>query len=404
MQSKFDYVIVGAALAGASAIAGIREVDANGSILLIGEETHAPYHRPPLTKALWSGKKQVADVFCHEDAYYDSQGVTRLAGMQIAAVDATRRTVTDRAGTRFGFSKLLLATGGRPRRLAVPGGDLPGLCYFRTLDDYLQLHPQAGPGVCAVVIGGGFIGSEIAAALNSQGVHVTLLFPSAHLCDRVFPPGLANTIEETFRSRGVRILASDRAEAIGRDGRTFIVRTQDGALLKADLVVVGIGIEPETALARSAGLEVADGVVANELLQTSHPDIYVAGDAAMFPYAALGRSMRVEHWDNAQNQGATAGRNMAGAGQRYDHMPYFFSDLFEFGYEAVGDVNTSLEIHTDWQKKNDTGMIYYLQGGRVRGAMMCNLWNKVDAARAMIRRGDRVGTPGKELARGQEIR
>jgi 3-phenylpropionate/trans-cinnamate dioxygenase ferredoxin reductase component len=206
----------------------------------------------------------------------------------------------------------------------------------------------------------------------------------------VFPPYLGKAIQRHYREHGVTVLNGDAPVSFSKTAGRYLTETQAGRRIESDMVIVGIGIVPETALARSAGLEVGNGIVVNEYLQSSDPDIYAAGDNAFFPYQALGRQMRVEHWDNAVTQGKWAGRNMAGAAEPYTHMPYFFSDLFEFGYEAVGDVDSRLNTYSDWQKENDTGVIYYLEDSKVRGMMMCNVWDKVDAAREIIRRGEQV--------------
>lgn len=389
-MKEFRYVIVGGGLAGASAIEGIRELDKNGSILLISAEKHLPYHRPPLTKQLWSGKKKVEDVFVHSQQFYADNGVQVALASTVGSVDTTHKTVTNTTGLIVHFDKLLLATGGTPRRLSIPGGDLEGVCYFRYLDDYLAVRQHAAEGKSAVVIGGGFIGSEIAAALNMNHVSVTMVFPDSYLCQRVFPVELARAMQERYRQRGVRVFAEDRPTVIARDNGRFVVRTQQGQQIESDLVIVGVGIEPAVQLAEAAGLAVANGVHVNEYLQASHQDVYAVGDIANFPYQALGETMRIEHWDCALSQGKWAGRNMAGTQEPYTYMPYFFSDLFEFGYEAVGEVNSRLETFADWQKEYDTGVVYYLRDGKVRGAMMCNVWNQVDAARQMILRKEQV--------------
>jgi 3-phenylpropionate/trans-cinnamate dioxygenase ferredoxin reductase subunit len=181
-------------------------------------------------------------------------------------------------------------------------------------------------------------------------------------------------------------MTGDRPAALSRSGIKYYVRTESGSHVEADLIVVGIGIVPATDLAQDAGLKVDNGIVVDEYLQTSHPEIYAAGDNARFPYQALGQQMRIEHWDNAKAQGKWAGRNMARAKEPFDYMPYFYSDLFEFGYEAVGEVDARLETFADWEKENDTGVIYYLKDGRVRGVMLCNVWGKLDAARELIRK------------------
>ena len=190
-----------------------------------------------------------------------------------------------------------------------------------------------------------------------------------------------------FVSRGIKVLVNEKPSAFSKEGDRFITHTESGKKIESDMVIVGIGVAPSLELPRRAGLQTANGVIVDEYLQASLPDIYAAGDIAFFPYQALGKQTRVEHWDNALNQGKWAGLNMAGAHKSYDYMPYFFSDLFEFGYEAVGEVDASLETFADWQKENDTGVIYYLRDGKVRGAMMCNVWDKVEAARELIRKG-----------------
>jgi 3-phenylpropionate/trans-cinnamate dioxygenase ferredoxin reductase component len=389
-QQSYDYVLVGGGLAGGYAVEGIRAHDQSGSILLVGNEMHLPYERPPLSKKLWTGKKQLPDLFPHERDYYERAGVQLQLGTVITSLDAERKAIVTATGQEYGYGKLLLATGGIPRHLPIPGGDSGGINYYRYLDDYFRLRSEAQAGKKAVVIGGGFIGSEVAAALNMHQVEVTLLFPGEHLCGRLFPAGLGQAIDDLYRAKGVHLLARDGATAIGRGGGGYVVRTRSGQELAADMVVVGIGIMPDIALAEGAGLHMGDGIEVNELLRTSRPDIFAAGDNARFPYVALGDRRRVEHWDNAVMMGKWAGENMAGAGRVYDHMPYFFSDLFEFGYEAVGDVDSRLETFADWKKENDTGVIYYLKGGKLRGAMMCNVWDKVPVARDLIRQARTV--------------
>jgi len=389
-EKRFPYIVVGGGLAGAAAVDGIREIDRDGAILLIGEESHLPYDRPPLTKKLWFGKKTVDEIFVHDRRYYDGNGVTLALGTRVESVDIADKRIIDLAGESYHFDKLLLATGGVPRALPIPGSDLGGICYYRYLDDYLRIRAQAGEGKSALIIGGGFIGSEIAAALNMQGVGVTMIFPTPYICDRVFPPYLGYAMQERFRQRGIVVLDGDEPLSHEKQGNRFLTRTKQGRAIESDILIVGVGIAPATQLAKEAGLQTANGIVVNEYLQTSQPDVYAAGDNAYFPYLALGQSMRIEHWDNAISQGKQAGRNMAGAGEKFDYMPYFFSDLFEFGYEAVGEVDSRLETFADWQKENDTGVIYYLKDGRIRGMMMCNVWDKVDTAREMIRKGEQV--------------
>ena len=393
----YPYIIIGGGLAGASAVEGIREQDKNSGILLVGSEKHLPYDRPPLSKKLWFGKKKVEDIFLHDQTFYDREGVTLSPGVTVAAIEPKQKTIVTAAGTRYQYGKLLVATGGVPRALPIPGGDLDGIRYYRYLDDYLRLRGELSEGKSAVVIGGGFIGSEMAAALALNKVDVTMIFPDQYLVSRVFPESLGRALLDRFIARGIKVLAGEKPASFSQKGARIVTRTGSGGVIESDVVIAGVGIAPSLDLPRRAGLQTANGVIVDEYLQASLPDIYAAGDIAFFPYRALGKQTRVEHWDNAVTQGKWAGRNMAGAREPYTHLPYFFSDLFEFGYEAVGEVDAQLETAADWQKENDTGVIYYLKEGRIRGAMMCNVWDKVGDARKLILKREKVT---KESLRG----
>jgi NADPH-dependent 2,4-dienoyl-CoA reductase/sulfur reductase-like enzyme len=388
-EQSYSYIIIGAGLAGASAAEGIREVDQQGSILLIGAEKDKPYDRPPLSKQLWSGAKLVDEIFLHDEEFYRKNRVDLRLGVQIERLDIERHAVVDSQGNTYRYKRLLLATGGTPRRLNIPGGDLEGISYYRTLPDYRQLRRAAAEGKSALVIGGGFIGSEMAAALRMNNLGVTMIFPSQWLVSRVFPESLGRALTDHYRSKGVEVLAGDVPLSIEQNGNGYVARTRAGREIQADLIVVGIGVTPNITLAQTAGITTGDGVPVNEFLQTSNSDVFAAGDIAFFNEANLG-PRRIEHWDNAVNQGKQAGRNMAGAREHFTYMPFFFSDLFEFGYEAVGDVDSRLKTYADWQEENKTGVVYYLKEGHVRGAMMCNVFGKVEAARELIQRPGRV--------------
>jgi 3-phenylpropionate/trans-cinnamate dioxygenase ferredoxin reductase subunit len=310
-------------------------------------------------------------------------------GSEVTRIDSASHVIRDGRGNAYRYERLLLATGATPRRLNIPGGDLDGISYYRTLQDYRHLRGDAVPGKSALVIGGGFISSEMAASLRANGLAVTMIFPSSWLVSRVFPESLGRYLTEQYRAKGVDVLAGDVPLSIQRDRNGYVTRTRAGREIRTDLVVAGIGVTPNVSLARSAGLSTVEGVTVNEFLQTSTPDIYAAGDIALFPEAGFG-PRRLEHWDNAVSQGKHAGRNMAGAREPFRYVPFFFSDLFEFGYEAVGDIDSRLTTVADWQEENKTGIVYYLHGDRLRGAMMCNVWGKVDAARALIQQAKPV--------------
>jgi NAD(P)H-nitrite reductase large subunit len=376
-------------MAGASAVEGIRERDREGSILIVGAEKDLPYDRPPLSKQLWTGGKTAAEITLHDEAFYQSNGVDVRLETEVAQLDPAAHSIRDAAGNTYRYQRLLLATGGTPRRLSIPGGDLPGISYYRALRDYRQLRDEAVESKSALVIGGGFIGSEMAASLRTNKLAVTMIFPSSWLVSRVFPESLGRYLTEQYRAKGIEVLAGDEPVSIQQNGGSYVTRTRGGRDIRTDLIVAGVGINPNISLAQSAGLSTGNGVIVDAFLQTSAPDIYAAGDIALFPEAGFG-PRRLEHWDNAVSQGKHAGRNMAGAHEPFTEMPFFFSDLFEFGYEAVGDISSQLETFSDWQEENKTGVIYYLDDGRLRGAMMCNLFGKVDAARELIRRADRV--------------
>jgi 3-phenylpropionate/trans-cinnamate dioxygenase ferredoxin reductase subunit len=387
-ENKYSYIIVGGGLAGASAAEGIREIDKNGSILIIGEEPNTPYHRPPLTKGLWTGKKTVQDIFVWKDDFLSRLNIEMKPGTKVVSVNPDAKTVTDSSGGMYGFGKLLLATGGTPKRLPVPGGDLPEVSYYRALEDYLKVSERAKEGKSAVIIGGGFIGTEIAAALALKNLRITMIFPHNRPCFRVFPDYLGMHVLKMYRERGISVLTNDAPAAIEKTDGAVRVLTKNGMTLETDICIAGIGISPETGLARSARLAVADGILVNSFLQTSHPDIYAAGDNAAYPEKTLVKTMRFEHWDNALNQGKQAGKNMAGAQEHYTYMPYFFSDLFDLGYEAVGEIDSRLESRAEWKEKNVKGIVYYLKGTKIHGVLLCNIWDKVDAARAAIRNNE----------------
>ena len=373
------YLIVGGGMTGDAAAKSIREHDADGSIALVGDDPQPPYKRPPLTKGLWSGGDE-AKIWCGTaDA-----GVELRLGRRINAIDVDARRATDDQGEEYAWEKLLLATGGRPREL--DGAE--GVVYFRTLDDYRRVRAQAVEGARFVVIGGGFIGSEIAAALTGAGCRVTMVFPDQGIASRLLPAELSEFVASYYRERGVEVLSGETVASVGPGG----VVTGSGRTLEADAVVAGLGIEPNVELARAAGLPVEDGIVVDEYGRAGgRDDVFAAGDVASFPSPALGRRFRVEHEDHAKTHGKVVGANMAGAEIPYDHIPFFYSDMFELGYEAVGEVDSRLATIARWDEPDRKGVVAYIDdASRPRGFLLWNTWDKVDAARDLIRAGQPI--------------
>ncbi len=378
---NYTYLIVGGGMTGDAALQGIREVDRAGSIGLIGAEAHRPYNRPPLSKALWKGK--TLDSIYRKD---DVQGVTFHIGRTARKIDPQTKRVIDEQGTAYFFDKLLLATGCKPRRLQFGNGQI---IYFRTLDDYQRLRRLAEHGRRFAVIGGGFIGSEVAAALAMNGKEVVMIFPGDAISSHIFPHDLAKSVNDYYREKGVEVLAETTVVGLDmRQGKTVLklrsAQTKSEREIEADGVVAGIGVEPDVELAQASGLEVENGIRVDASLRTTQEGIYAAGDVASFHNPVLDKWLRVEHEDNANTMGRLAGRAMAGEAISYDHLPSFYSDLFELGYEAVGEVDSRLETVADWKQPYREGVVYYLREGRVRGVLLWNVWNQVDAARQLI--------------------
>jgi 3-phenylpropionate/trans-cinnamate dioxygenase ferredoxin reductase subunit len=371
----YRYLIVGGGMTGDAAAQGIREVDAIGTIGMVSAEPHAPYNRPPLSKGLWKGDPE-------EKIWRPlAPGTELFQGRRIVSLDVRNKQATDDRGREYRYEKLLLATGGTPRHFPT---DSDRIIYFRTYDDYRRLRASASARARIAVIGGGFIGSEVAAAVRLQEADVVMIVPEQGLGARVFPADLSSFLVGYYREKGVETRMGEGVKNIqSRDGKVVISTTTGGEIV-ADVAVAGLGIVPNTELAKQAGLQVDNGIVVDENLRTSQGDIYAAGDVANFPNPALGTRMRVEHEDNANAMGRAAGRTMAGTATPYRHLPFFYSDLFELGYEAVGDLDPRLDTVSDWKQQFREGVIYYLKDGRVRGVLLWNTWGQVDAARALI--------------------
>jgi NADPH-dependent 2,4-dienoyl-CoA reductase/sulfur reductase-like enzyme len=373
---RHDYLIIGGGMTADAAAHAIRAVDPAGSIGLISADSHAPYARPPLSKGLWRGDPEMGIWRGTE-----SVGVDVRLGRLVTGIDTHAKTVRDDRGDVTTYGRLLLATGGTPRQLPLPTRQI---IYFRTYDDYRRLRALANEKLRFLVLGGGFIGSEIAAALRLAGRDVAMLVPEQGIGARVFPPELAASLVQYYREQGVDVRTGEGLAGLIQGAGEVLIKTTRGDELAVDVIVAGLGIQPNVELAEQAGLRVENGIVVDEMLRTSAADVFAAGDVANFYNPALRARLRVEHEDNATAMGAAAGRVMAGQGEPYTHLPFFYSDLFTLGYEAVGELDSRLQTVADWKEPFREGVVYYLKDERVRGVLLWNTWGQVDAARALI--------------------
>ena len=375
-MKSIRYLIIGGGMTADAAARAIRESDPSGSIGIMSDDPHPPYNRPPLSKGLWKGDDP-------EKVWRgtDKIGVELRLARHATAVDTKQKLVTDDRGNVVSYEKLLLATGGTPRQLPMQTGQI---IYYRTFDDYLRLRALANEKLRFAVLGGGFIGSEIAAALRLVDRDVTMLVPEDGIGARVFPADLSHFLVDYYREQGVDVRTGEGLAGLQQSAGKVVVRTTHGKEIPADVIVAGLGIQPNVELAEQAGLRVENGIVVDELLMTSAPDVFAAGDVANFFNPALGTRIRVEHEDNANAMGAAAGRSMAGKGSPYTHLPFFYSDLFALGYEAVGELDPRLETERHWKEPFREGVVYYLNDGKVRGVLLWNTWGRVDDARSII--------------------
>ena len=380
VKSNYKYVIIGGGMTADAAVHKIREIDAEGSMCLISKEEYPPYARPPLSKSLWKGEEEFEEI----DLDTESANLEMHLARTVVKIDPNGKKVIDDQGDEYGYTKLLIATGGKPKKIPKMEGE--GIIYYRTKEDYLKLKKLVDENKRFGVIGGGFIGSEIAAAIKiyKPDAEVTMIFPETGICALIFPKQLSNYIDEYYRENGIEVLSGDLVETIKKNNSEYVVETKSRKKLIFDVVIAGLGIQPNIDLAKNAGLKIDNGIIVNKFLQTSIPDIYAAGDVASYYNPALDKFIRVEHEDNALMMGEIAGANMAGEEIPYKHLSLFYSDLFDLGYEAVGELNSKLEIVEDWFDPNKEGVIYYLEKKRVKGILLWNVWDKVDDAREII--------------------
>jgi 3-phenylpropionate/trans-cinnamate dioxygenase ferredoxin reductase component len=372
----YAYLIIGGGMAADAAVKGIRSIDTDWEVCVIGAEGFPPYKRPPLTKQLWKGKP-VESIWLGTSEHDATLELART----VKSIDLSNKRVTDDLGEEYGFDKLLLATGGTPRRLPFTS---EAIIYYRAFDDYNRLRELADGGSRFAVIGAGFIGSEIAAALSMNDKQAVMIFPGAAIGDRMYPAELAASVTDYYLRKGVEVIAGETAVGVEPRSGRHVVKTSGGREIEVDGIIAGVGISPNTQLAEAAGLHVENGIRVDKHLRTIYEDVFAAGDVANFHNPALNKRIRVEHEDNAVTMGKHAGKAMAGHIKPYTHLPYFYSDMFELGYEAVGDLDPQLETFSDWKEPFKEGVVYYLADGRVRGVLLWNVWDKVPAARELI--------------------
>ncbi|MBY4209204.1 FAD-dependent oxidoreductase [Rhodococcus fascians] len=377
---RYDYLIIGGGMVADSAARGIREHDATGSIGIFGADSDEPYTRPALSKKLWTDSDFGRDQVPLGTA--SDTGAEVHTGTRIASVDRSKQAVTTAAGENHEYGTLLFATGAAPTQIDLSPS--PRVIYFRTFADYRMLRELTETAEHIAVVGGGYIGTEIAAALSQQGVKVTLVTSDDVVGSHMFPRSLAAGFDKGFSDHGVTVRRGTKVTSGAEASARVQLQLDDGSAVEADGVVFGLGVRPSTDLAEAAGLEVDNGIVVDEFLRTADEHIYAAGDVANYPDAILGRR-RIEHVDNATEMGKAAGRNMAGAAAAYTYTPYFYSDVYDDGYQAIGTVATSLNTVEDWKTIGKEGVVYYLDDDAVvRGVLMWNVWEGLDEARTLL--------------------
>jgi 3-phenylpropionate/trans-cinnamate dioxygenase ferredoxin reductase subunit len=373
-MNTYTYIIIGGGIAGGNAAGSIREIDPEGTIALVTEEVHPPYQRPPLSKAYLQGKAKLNKVYLHKANHYTERDIKLITESRIIKISPDKHTVVLENGQELMYGKLLLATGGHTWRLPIAGHDLPGVFTLRSIEDADAIREIATPGKHALVLGGSFIGAEVAASLSIMGLKVTMVFPESRLLVRAVPEELSVFLHNMYKKRGVRILNGTTPQKLEGDVCIKRAHLSNDEILDVDMVVMGVGIKLNTQLAKEAGLALTDAgaIIVDETLRTSAPDIYAAGDIAAWPDPTFNTRLRVEHWDVAREQGAQAGRNMAGTPEAYTALPYFFSDLFDFSFEAWG--NLTAWDHTVLQGSLDANnfTFYYFTDEQIVGILAVN--------------------------------
>ncbi|MDR3576328.1 MAG: FAD-dependent oxidoreductase [Anaerolineaceae bacterium] len=378
VTKHFPYLIVGGGMTGDAAVRGIRKVDADGVIGMFSLENDPPYDRPPLSKGLWKGRP-IERIWRKTTDF----GIDLHLGRRVIQITAAEKQVKDNLGNIFSYDKLLLATGASPIRLASAP---PGVIFYRTVDDYRRLRALTDQGSRFAVIGGGFIGSELAASLIIMNKEVSMIFAEDGIGEKVFPRPLSQQLNDFYRQKGVNVLAGRLVLGIEEKGSQYRLQLDNGQEIIVDGIAAGLGVRLNLELAEQAGLAVDNGIIVDPYMRTSAADIYAAGDVISFYNPTLDRRMRVEHEENANMTGTLAGLSMAGQPEPYNFLPSFDSKFFELGYEAVGETQPDMELVEDWNEPfpNGQGVIYYMKSNRVRGIVLWNIWQKLKDARQVI--------------------
>jgi 3-phenylpropionate/trans-cinnamate dioxygenase ferredoxin reductase subunit len=390
MPQPQTLLIVGAGLAGAKAAEGARAHGFDGRIIVVGEEAHPPYERPPLSKAVLRGEEEASTTHVHDTAFYSTHLVDLLPDRRVIGLDVQAREARLDNGDMVAFDSAVLATGATPRALSIPGAELSGVHYLRTVDDAVALGAAIRAAHRVAVIGAGWIGTEAAASARQMGAEVVLIDPLDVPLQRVLGSRIGDVFGRLHTDHGVQLRMTAKVSELSGPGRVAKVVLDDGRVEAADVVIVGIGVQPRVELASAAGLAVEDGVLVDEYLQTSAAGIYAAGDIANALHPHLGQRLRVEHWANALNQGMTAGANATGAHQPYTRLPYFFSDQFDLGMEYHGhaDPHDELVLRGDLEARKF--IAFWLRDGQVRAAMNVNIWDVGDDLKALITASNQI--------------
>ena len=403
MSTEQTFMIVGASLAGAKAAEALRDGGFDGRVVLIGDEAVRPYERPPLSKAYLRGEADFDVAAVHEAGFYAARDVDLRLSTVVGAVDIGSSEVELSTGERIAYDRLLLATGAEPRRIAVPGSDLPGVLYLRSISDADAIRAAVERSEPIVTIGAGWIGSEVAASARQLGADVTIVDLASVPLERVLGTRIGGVFRDLHADHGVKMHFGVGIESIGGAGAVEEVRLTDGSVVPAGAVVVGVGVVPRIGLAEAAGLELDNGVVTDEYLATSADGVFAAGDVANVYYPRYGSHVRLEHWSGALNQGPAAARNMLGGAAPYEKTPYFFSDQYDLGMEYRGWAPSFDEVVVRGDEAGREFVAFWLTKGRVGAVMNVNIWDQGDAIEALVRAAPvvdpaRLGDPDVDLA------